>query len=282
MPWFPEFSTAIELARRDAQAYRQADPIAQYLKALDDGSPSELERVWPGEVVIHDPRAGEVRGHRHLRSFIRDNRAWLTEHQSRIRVFASISAEGRAVVELLAHVLHDGREVAWPMAVVAESQGERSVDFRTYCSQWPVDGRRHVRPPVLEAGDVEARDVVARYLNALAGADAESIVKTFAPDGYVQESIGPDGVHRGARELRAFYIRCFSAGGINLQHCAAVDDGVRCALEYNLLAWGTDARPPQAGLAVFERGPDGLLAAVRLYDDVEPPWTRSQGSPGAS
>jgi hypothetical protein len=27
---------------------------------------------------------------------------------------------------------------------------------------------------------------------------------------------------------------------------------------------------PQAGIALFERGPDGLFAAVRVYDDVEP------------
>jgi hypothetical protein len=26
---------------------------------------------------------------------------------------------------------------------------------------------------------------------------------------------------------------------------------------------------PQAGLGVYERGPDGLLAAARLYDDIE-------------
>ena len=31
------------------------------------------------------------------------------------------------------------------------------------------------------------------------------------------------------------------------------------------------ALPPQAGLGVYERGPDGLLAAARIYDDVEPP-----------
>jgi hypothetical protein len=29
--------------------------------------------------------------------------------------------------------------------------------------------------------------------------------------------------------------------------------------------------PPQAGLGVYERGTDGLLAAARLYDDIEAP-----------
>jgi hypothetical protein len=31
---------------------------------------------------------------------------------------------------------------------------------------------------------------------------------------------------------------------------------------------------PQAGIGVYERAPVGLLAAVRVYDDVEPPAGR--------
>jgi hypothetical protein len=72
--------------------------------------------------------------------------------------------------------------------------------------------------------------------------------------------------------LRSFFTRCFSAGGgIGLQHCAVTDDGARCALEHNCVRWGRHDLPPQAGLGVYERGPDGLLAAARVYDDIEPP-----------
>ena len=53
------------------------------------------------------------------------------------------------------------------------------------------------------------------------------------------------------------------------------DDGVRCALEYNCVRWGSYDLPPQAGIAVFERGPDGLLVAARAYDDVEAPVVRA-------
>jgi hypothetical protein len=49
------------------------------------------------------------------------------------------------------------------------------------------------------------------------------------------------------------------------------DDGVRCALEYNCVRWGRRRLGPQAGLAVCERSRDGLLAAVRVYDDVQRP-----------
>jgi ketosteroid isomerase-like protein len=272
LPWFPDFVSAVELARRQTRAEGQADPVAQYLTALSKGDPHALENVWPGEVVVYDPRAGEIRGHRQLHRFVSQNQSFLAERDARIETLASTCAGQRAVVELLAHMAGDGPHVAWPVAVVAESPDDRSVVFRTYCSQWPVDGRRHLRPPVLGPGAACPGDVVGRYQSALEAGDADAIVSTFAPDGYYREPIGPDSAHRGAAELRAFFTRSFSAGGgIGLQYCAVTDDGVRCALEFNCLRWGSHDLPPQAGLAVYERGPDGLLAAARVYDDIEPP-----------
>ena len=273
MPWFPEFTSAVELARRQARAAGQGDPVAQYFAALNTGDAHALETVWPGEVVIYDPRAGEIRGHRQLRRFVSQNQSWLAERHARIETVASTVADGRAVVELLAHLAgDDGQYLAWPVAVVAESPDDRSVVFRTYCSQWPVDGRRHFRPPVLKPGPARPGDVVGRYQAALDAGDAEAIVGTFAPDGYFREPIGPHYAHRGIAELRSFFTMCFSAGGgIGLQHCAVTDDGVRCALEYNCVRWGSHDLPPQAGIGIYERGPDGLLAAARIYDDVEAP-----------
>jgi ketosteroid isomerase-like protein len=272
MPWFPDFASAVELARRQTRAAGQADPVAQYFTALNKGDVHALETVWPGEVVIHDPRAGEIRGHKQLRRFVSQNQSWLAERHARIETVASTVVGGRAVVELLAHLAHDGRDLAWPVAVVAESPDDWSVVFRTYCSQWPVDGRHHLRPPILEPGPARPGDVVGRYQAALDAGDADAIVNAFAPDGYFHEPIGPHYAHRGTRELRSFFTTCFSAGGgIGLQHCTVTDDGVRCALEYNCVRWGSHDLPPQAGIGVYERGPDGLLAAARVYDDVEAP-----------
>jgi ketosteroid isomerase-like protein len=272
MPWFPEFTSAVELARLHTRATGQADPVGQYLVALSTGDVSAVETVWPGEVVVLDPRAGEVRGHRYLKRFIRENRSWMAERHVRTEVVASSRAEGRGVLELLAHLTYEGQELAWPVAVVAESRDEQSVVFRTYCSQWPVDGRRHVRPPILEPDTLSPGDVVGRFQAALADGDVDDIVATFAPEGYVRESLALEVDHRGTAALRAYFTRCFGAGGgIGVQQCAMTDDGVRCALEYTCVRWGRHAVPPQAGLAVYERGPDGLLSAVRIYDDVEAP-----------
>jgi ketosteroid isomerase-like protein len=272
MPWFPDFVSAVELARRQTRAAGQADPVGQYFAALNRGDTRVLETAWPGEVVVYDPRAGEIRGHRQLQRFVRENSSWLARRHARIETVAATCADGRAVVELLAHLADDGEELAWPVAVVAESPDDLSVVFRTYCSQWPVDGRRHLRPPILKPGDARPGDVVGRYQAAIEAGDAEAVVSTFAPDGYYREPIGPHATHRGAAELRSFFTREFSAGGgIGWQNCVVTDDGVRCALEYNCVRQGRHYLPPQAGLGVYERGPDGLLAAARSYDDIEPP-----------
>ena len=272
MPWFPDFVNAVELARSQTRAAGRADPVGQYLTALSDGDPQALEVVWPGEVVVHDPRAGEVRGHEQLRRFVLANQAWLSDRHARVETVSATLAGGRAVVELLAHLDSDGREVAWPLAVVAEAPDDRSVVFRSYCSQVPVDGRHHLRPSILQPGTGPPGDVIGRHVAALAAGDADAVVETFASDGYVREPIGADRTHRGTRELRSFFASRFSAGGgIQLQPCAVTDDGVRCALEYNCVRWGRYDLPPQAGIGVFERGPDGLLAAARIYDDVEAP-----------
>jgi hypothetical protein len=275
MPWFPDFTSAVELARKQTRAAGQADPVAEYFAALNHGDTHALETVWPGEVVIYDPRAGEVRGHRQVRRFIGHNLSWLAGLHARTEPVAATSASGRAVVELLAHLDHEGRELTWPVAVVAESPDDLSVVFRTYCSQWPVDERRHVRPPILEPTQARPGDVVGRYQDALAAGDTEAVVSTFAPDGYFRGPFGPRHTHRGTAELRSFFTMCFSAGGgIGLEACAVTDDGVRCALEYNCVRWGSHDLPAQAGIGIYERGPDGLLAAARVYDDVDAPVRR--------
>ncbi len=37
------------------------------------------------------------------------------------------------------------------------------------------------------------------------------------------------------------------------------------------MRWGVSEIPLQAGVAVYERGSNGLLSAARIYEDVEPP-----------
>ena len=168
MPWFPDFVSAVELVRRQTRAAGQADPVGQYVTALNRGDTGALEDAWPGEVVVYDPRAGEIRGHKQLRQFVRRSQSLLAERHARVETVASTVVGDRAVVELLAHLTQDGRELAWPVAVVAESPDDRSVVFRSYFSQRSLDGRRHLRPPILGSGSAHPGDVVGRFQAALA------------------------------------------------------------------------------------------------------------------
>src|SRR3954468_21571391 len=104
MPWFPEFSNAVGLARRQTRAEGRADPVAQYFAALNSADVGDLENVWPGEVVVYDPRAGEIRGPQQLRRFVSQNQSWLAGRQARTETVATTCVDGRAVVELLAHL----------------------------------------------------------------------------------------------------------------------------------------------------------------------------------
>ncbi|MEU4242661.1 nuclear transport factor 2 family protein [Actinoplanes sp. NPDC026619] len=266
MPWFPDFAAAAELMRRETRAAEQADPVGQYLTALNDGDAHALEDVWPGQVVIFDPKAGEVRGHRELRKFLRTSRDLLARRRASTEIVAATTAGGRAVVELMAQ-LDDG--VRWPVAVVAESPDDRTVVFRTYFSRHPLDGRSHLRPAILEPAPLVPGDVAGRFQEAVAAGDVAGTVRLFAPDGYLRDPL--DGTYRGAADLDAYFCRIFAAGGPGIETCVVTDDGVRCALEQTFVRWGGRELPPQAGLVVHERDTTGLLAAVRVYDDFQLP-----------
>jgi ketosteroid isomerase-like protein len=262
MPWFPDLANAAELARQQNRQTGHTDPVGQYLTALSSGHARDLEDIWAGEVVVHDPHAGEVRGHRHLRQFISNSAKMLEERHARVERGATIITPGRAVMQLMVHLEVDGRMVDWPAAIVAESRDEESVVFRSYLHQGTVYGEGVDRPSILGAGDAHPSDVVGRFLAALDAGDVEGAVGSFEPDGYFAN---PAGTYRGAAELRKYF---HGEGGISLQNCAVTDDGVRCAVEYNCVRWGGQSLKPQAGIAIYERGPDDLLAAVRVIDDI--------------
>jgi hypothetical protein len=154
------------------------------------------------------------------------------------------------------------------------------VVFRSYFSRRPVDGGPQLRPAILSPVAVRLDGIVPSYQAALAAADVDAAVGAFADDGYLRESFGPQPTHRGSTELRAFFEQCLRGGGVEMAVCAATDDGVRCAVEYNCLRLAGHVVPPQAALVVYERDADGLLSAVRMYDDVFPLSVLPRPDPG--
>jgi SnoaL-like protein len=274
MPWIPELFTAPALEQlREKQRQDVVDSVP-FFDGLVAGDTEALVNSFAGEPELYDPVRGRIRGTRAFREFVAELSAWLTQRNVSVEDVSRVILDGHGFEEVVLHLDGDSGRVGLPFAIVADHPSGGYLDeLRIYYSSWPLTGRHANRAALLRpAREVVAPDVVAEYQRALAAGDADAIVATFEPDGYAREPAGGAFVHRGPDDLRAFYERLFSnGGGIPLEHCSVVDDGQACALEYNVVRWGVTELPPQAGVAVYVRGPSGRLAAARIYDDADPP-----------
>jgi hypothetical protein len=246
------------------------DPTETYLEALLAGDAARLLSAFASEPVIDDPLGGRVRGLADFGRFSRERQAWLAERAARVEPLRTTNTDQRTVFEALLHLRLPDKAVALPVAVVGEHAAPGRVRaIRVYHSLWPLFGAHRVRPPLLKHDPTLAvADVVAEYQRALAVGDVAAIVGAFEPNGYFREPAGGDYVFRGRAELVEFMTHLLGSGGIRLEHCTVTDDGVACAIEFNAVQFGPHPLEPQAGVAVYERGPAGRLRAARVYDDV--------------
>lgn len=76
--------------------------------------------------------------------------------------------------------------------------------------------------------------------------------------------------HRGEAALRSFDDQFGAGGSIDHQPCVVTDGGVQCVVEFGCTGWGHRDHLPRTGSTVHERAGDGLLAAVRVYHDIDP------------
>jgi hypothetical protein len=223
---------------------------------------------------LHDPVRGRVRGRRAFEAFASETTAWLAQRNATVEEVEHVITEQHGFEEVVLHLDDRGGRIELPVAIVADHHSHGRLDeLRVYFSSWPIVGRHANRPPLLQPDpELHEADVVGEYQRALAAGDVEATVAAFEPDGYAREPAGGEHVHSGRDGLRSFYEALFSnGGGIPLEHCAMIDDGRSCALEYNVVRWGRTELPPEAGVAVYVRGPSGKLAAARIYDDADPP-----------
>jgi len=141
---------------------------------------------------------------------------------------------------------------------------------RIYHSNWPIEGRHRLRPPIIpEDRDLVLPDVVGEYMVALGSGNLAGSLAVFEPDGYFREPSGGPHVYAGSDGLRAAYGAFYAVGPIHLLHCSVIDDGVACGVEFIAVGWGPRVCEPQAGIGVYERGSSGKLHAARVYDDVD-------------
>ncbi len=273
MPFVPELFSAQALARLEEKGKRELIAVP-FFDGLMAGEPDALVESFAVAPEVHDPIRGRVRGASAFRAFASEMSSWLRQSNCTVEDVGHVITERRGFEEVVLRLDREGGPVELPFAIVADRRSDgRIEELRLYFSSWPV-ARHHVhRPPLLQPDrELQESDVVGDYHRALAAGDVEALVAAFEADGYAREPAGGRHVHRGRDSLRSFYGSLFAnGGGISLEHCAAIDDGHSCALEYNVVQWGKTLLPPEAGVAVYVRGAAGKLAAARIYDDTDPP-----------
>ncbi len=273
MPWAPELFSAPLLARLEEKRQRKLEAVP-YFDGLMAGEPEALLGSFAAEPELHVPVRGRVRGTRAFGDYFSETSDWLKRHNVEVEDVGHVIAARHGFEEVVLHFDGEDGRAELPVAVVADRRSDgRIEELRIYFSEWLRGGHHAHRPPLLQPDpDLVESDVVGQFQAAVTAGDVDAIVATFEEDGFAREPAGGEFVHRGSAGLRAFYELLFSnGGGLELEHCAVIDDGRSCGLEYNLVRWGRTPMHPEAGFAVYARGPGGRLAAARIYDDANPP-----------
>ena len=254
------------------------------MPALVSAQADQLVRRLGDRATVDDPIFGRTTGMPALARYLEEVAAWLSKHRGAFDKVAFVTGSDRDVTEGTLSLTFEGRRVHVPLAVVAERRPEREVEMRLYYSTKPIKGTRAVRSPLLPKDDEVAVPVqVAAQLDALSRADIGAVLASFEEGARLRDAAGETHVKTDdGGPLRAFYEKlCVAASGgdsgkagsrgkgIEVLKGARADDGRICALEYTVVRVRGKNVPPQAGLAVYERGETGLLRAVRVYEDVE-------------
>lgn len=272
MPWLTELETARALAAGGAGA-RGGGQIRRdsYYGGITVRDPELLLATFASTPTLDDPRVGPVGDRDSFLAYVQETRAWLDRIGRGIDPIRLTVTAGRTVEEVSIRLRGDHPEL--PVAVVTDLDDRGLVEaIRVYHSTWPLTGRHQLRPPLLPKDpSIALSGAPADYQRGLATGDKTLVMAAFEPGAVVREPAGGPYAYSGEDHARIYDVMFANGGGIPLDFCTVTDDGTACVIEYNGVQWGRDPIPPQAGVAAYERGPSGLLAAARIYDDVTPP-----------
>ena len=215
---------------------------------------------------------GRANGSPALGRYLEEVAAWLSKGAASFDKVAFTMSSDRDVTEGKLSLTFEGRRVEVPVAVVAERRREREVELRLYYSTRPIKGTQAVRSPLLPKNDeVTVPPPVTAHLEALSRGDLEGVIGSFENGATLRDAAGTTYVKQQGGGLRDFYDALLGSsdrGGVEVLKGARADDGRACALEYTVVRVRGKSVPPQAGLAVYERGESGLLKSVRIYEDI--------------
>jgi len=246
--------------------------IKEYFTVLKREDIDDLSSVLNEECKLYTPLEGEIKGRNNIKKYIIYQKDWLNLKKAKVDVINMIDNNNRIVIEFVIFFNKQDKPIELPVVAVLDIDNSSINSIRIYHSTWPLTGKHTVIKPILETEEnLDEPDIISMYMQGIKNADKEFVLSLFEEKAYVQEPSGSKFRHQGKAEREKFYSFTLDKGGVPLKHCAATFDGKHFAVEYVFDEWGDKKFEPQAGIAIYEIGESGKIAAVRIYDDASPP-----------
>ncbi len=246
--------------------------IKKYFTVLKKEDIDNLSSVLNNESIMYTPFEGKIIGRNDIKNYFIEQKEWLNSKKAKIDVINTIDNNNRIVIEFVIFFNKQDEPIELPVVAVLDIDNSSINSIRIYHSTWPLTGKHTVIKPILETEEIlDEPDIISMYMQGIKNADKEFVLSLFEEKAYVQEPSGSKFRHQGKAEREKFYSYALDKGGVPLKHCTATFDGKHFAVEYVFDEWGNKKFEPQAGIAIYEIGESGKIAAVRIYDDASPP-----------
>lgn len=194
-------------------------------------------------------------------------------------------ANGRSITEAVIRFVVDGEINEVPMFIVGDLRTADSLDeVRLYCHCSYVPGQTAYRKPMFRSAHLEMGDpglltgAMREYYEALhhvPGTDVDRIMSVmgegclfggYEPAGAaVQDDHSPESLRRTFEGMNRYIPRC-----VGMRYETLTDDNTTAIIEWVHVVsrQGQEelSRIAISGISAYERGPDGLLCAIRICD----------------
>jgi hypothetical protein len=245
--------------------------IKEYFTVLKKEDIDNLSSLLDEECILYAPLDGLIKGRNYIKKYIIEQKEWLNSKKARVDVINTIDSNNRIVIEFVIFYDKQEKPIELPVSAVLDIENKSINSIRIYHSTWPITGKHIVIKPILQPEQLDEPDIISMYMQGIKNADKDFVLSLFEENAYVQEPSGSKFRHHGKSGREKFYNFTFRRGGVPLKHCTATYDGKHFAVEYIFDEWGDKKFEPQAGIAVYDIGESGKIAAVRIYDDASPP-----------
>ena len=216
--------------------------MEQFVHEIVERNVERFLALWSNQhnVRLDDPILGRFDGLQNIKDFFIKASNQFVHPVENVNLIRSIPGN-QIALECLAKRKSDKLQATIPLVIVFDLNNEEKIIWaRIYHGTWILKNASSIRKPLLKKDpSIKLKDVVGQYQKALGEGNIEAIVQIFSEDGYIRPPSGDKFAMKGLVNIEKFFQELFSfGGGAKLEHCTVIDDGINCAIEFNIVKVG--------------------------------------------